>query len=392
MAGILGNIGRGLLTAVGGGPLLAIPNIREAERMKMEAKREQLSAGKRQREAIEGLKGMLGAQSVAQGPSTQMSLESVSGPATPITVPGLKAQVPMLSTGEGRGKALGLLADAAPQEFAGILGRQLFPGEGRAEPSLVREIRALEDPSLSDEQRQILRDRISADPNATDDLNQRVQMQLNALKLQQAIDNQEKAEETAERQRMTAKTSLRRGLEHVAEAANLNRKLAPTFLASGGIGPEARRAFQSGVTEVQDFFGVDTSKARQLLTDFDRFNKLTSDLIIENLGRAAGSGLGTATNQKMQLLTEAMAGLGSQPGANDLIFADMLTELADTARIEGFDIEADKYRTLAEKLRTDRGSVRQYRSLREAEAALASGELKVGDEVTVNGETFEVQE
>ena len=105
-------------------------------------------------------------------------------------------------------------------------------------------------------------------------------------------------------------------------------------------------------SEVKDLFGKDNLESRQTVEDYNRFKKLTSDLINKELGRVGAAG-GVITNQRMKLLVEASGGTGVTPNANALIFADSIEALFDAADVEGFTIRQRE--SLEELIRKIRG-------------------------------------
>jgi hypothetical protein len=101
---------------------------------------------------------------------------------------------------------------------------------------------------------------------------------------------------------------------------------------------------------IQQTFGADTAEAKQRIADFDRFQKLTQDFVINSIDRFATSG--SLTNNKFDALLSSNASLGTSPQANNLIFADNINAILDASEIEGIDIpNAQSLRDLAGNLK-----------------------------------------
>ena len=370
--GLLGNPtvqGAALAAATGFNPLLGllagpgIQSARERKSLENDLLRQSLLDSKRRSAATEELTGLLGEQTTGTV-SSPIGLMNVEGGVDAIPATRMR-QVPTVATPGGQQRLMGLLAQLAPEQAASSLLSQ----PERSETSLVRNVRALNDPTLSPEQRQIIADNLRNDPNVTDDLLAKLQLQMNMMQLEEAQRKRAEEERTAAKNRRTSETSLEATLDHLKEAAELNARLAPTLLASGASGQDVRRAIAQGVTEVKRLFGVDTSKAEQLIADYDRFQKLNSQFIVGSMANIGGEGLGTVTNDKLQLLMKSMAGTGISPQANALIYADTIDDLLQVAEIEGFDIGGqDSFVELADALR---------------------GRKSGNDVVTVNGVTVE---
>jgi len=269
---------------------------------------------------------------------------------------------PELQTPQGQQEMLGLLAQVAPDQVAGGLLGQYFPQADRAEPADIREFRTFfpdVDPGTAEGREAYLKFQQQKNPGA--DLDQLVTMtnlELNRMKMMQEADRIQNEQRTREQQRAGAQLDINKNLKYIEEAAMLNDKLAPTFLAAGNLGVDLRSKGALLLSEAKDLFGADTTEARQIVEDFNRYKKLTSELIIQGMGRVAGEGMGTATNQRMQLLSDSMAGVGNTPGSNKLIFADSIEGLLDVAEIEGLSVsDQKKYRELLNSLRSPTANI-----------------------------------
>lgn len=258
----------------------------------------------------------------------------------------------ILSGGEEMDQAgmLGLFSEIAPEQLVQQMMGQMFPDQERAEPSLIRELDALELPRSLEGIRQLVEAKGGSDADF-DRLTQQYQMEL--MRMQYSNAQREEADRVRKEgiNQRTQVVTTRRGLDNIREAAELNEFLSTTALRSGATFSDLKRTVSEGLAEVKEFFGVDTEEAREINAAFDRFNKLTSELIIEDIGRLSGSGLGAATNQRLELLGNAMAGAGVAPEANAKIFGGAIQDILDMAEIEGIEIEdPDSFRSLADDL------------------------------------------
>ncbi len=256
---------------------------------------------------------------------------------------------------------MGLLAQAAPEQFAqGLLG-QVFPQE-RAEPSFVRMVRALEDPSLDDEQRELLRNHLVADPSSTDEMLRALDVQLRGMRLQQEqrqLDREDRDEREA---RGDLIVSVRGDLNAARELAELNDRLAGTALETGMPASELRRLVASGGAAVGRALGIDTSEAQQLVADFDRFEKLSTDFGLKSAQRMFDRG--QITNLQLQAVRDASVSPFVAPDANRRVIADMVDLLltsADRADIEIADRERFERLLGREEPRERREEPRQRR-------------------------------
>jgi len=270
---------------------------------------------------------------------------------------------PELETPQGQQEMLGLLAQVAPDQVAGGLLGQYFPQADRAEPAGIREFRTLYpdlDPGTPEGREAYFAYQKQINPGA--DLDQLVTMttlELNRMKMDQERTRAENERMTRDQQRRGAQLDINKNLKYIEEAAMLNDKLAPTFLAAGNLGVDLRAKAKLAMTEVKEMVtGIRDDEAMQVIEDFNRYKKLTSELIIQGMGRVAGEGMGTATNQRMQLLSDSMAGVGNTPGSNKLIFADTMEGLLDVAEIEGLSVsDQSKYRELLNTLRSPTSNI-----------------------------------
>jgi hypothetical protein len=227
----------------------------------------------------------------------------------------------------------------------------LTPPEARAEPSFIREMRAVGIDPDSAEGKQVWLDKQMRD-GATDQQIEGMRLMLLKNQFDREASEAAEAARTAEQGRKTATFEINSTLSHLEEAAELNRKLANTFLRTGAAGRDWRNIALGTAAEISAALGVPRPEAEQAKADYSRLSKLTSELMVGSMGRVAGSGLGSATNDRIGLLTQSMASVENDPRANELVIADALEALVSSGEIEGLDInDRDKYVGLAENLR-----------------------------------------
>jgi len=288
----------------------------EMERAENAAKREELTAGRRRRGAQQELTGLLS-----------------SG--TPFE------EIP-----------LGLLGRVAPEAVVGGILGQRFPEQGRAAPSIIRELEAIGIDPMSAEGREVVLNNLKGQ-NAPDELLQRIDLQLKSLQLDnERAEIAERAETKAQDFRAKG-VALRADLRNVTELVQLNDALEGTSQQPGLTFQDIRRSTGEGVNEIAELFGVDRSAARKIISQRDAFNKLANNFLIRSSSRFVG---GTLTDQKLNTLRSSMAGVGITPGANRVILADTLDALLEAAEIEGVSIDNEtEIRALATKLREQAG-------------------------------------
>lgn len=355
------NIGLGLLSTSGPSPfpqstgqriaqgLLAGGSLQQ-QAMLNEEQRQQLRDQQQQREAEQKLMQLM---------NTPLPPESIAAPDA--------AMIQQQQMQE-------LLSQARPEAFVNAMAQQQFGGAqieptelarnlmaagidpaspqgqeiilsnvqgGQRQTSLERNVRSAFGLGPNDPLPEEARDEIRRNINRADlddQLHQQVKTELALFNLANARREVEQEGLDREQQFGQAGSALNSALKNIMEAGNLNNVLATTFLRPGSTGVETRRALSGGIADIRDMLGIDTRQARERQAQFDRYDKLTSDIIIENFGRISGGGFGAGTNQKMQLLSEASAGLGVDPNANRLIFADSAESLLQTADIEGINV------------------------------------------------------
>lgn len=340
------NIGTGLLAAsgpsatpVGFGQALAsgiqYGTQRQAEQMKLQMARDEMDAAQKRKAAIAEFSGLL---APGQTPGPVVS-------ATPAAI----------NTPEGQARAMGLLGQVYPEAFAQQAAARQFAAPAQAEaPRVSTSVNdfMLMNPDLapgSPEFRAGYKEFVGQqDPSGA--LTDQVQLQLLSLQLENERAAREQEERTRTQEVAGTRKAIYSDLAKLEEMGQLNERLSGTFLAPGMVSPDMRRDIESVRTSVNQLFGADTAEAQKVISDFDRFRKLTQDFVIGSIDRLNGSG--ALTDTKFNALISSNASLGSSPQANNLIIADNINSILDGAAIEGIEVpNADRYRALAQRLK-----------------------------------------
>lgn len=252
-------------------------------------------------------------------------------------------------------------SDGIDDEEALTVARTLIMGNApildaaaeRAEPGLIREMRAVGiDPMTAEGKDTWLTMKMRE--GATDAELERLRLQMTQFQFEREQRIEEEKEQSAAQHRKVATVELNNSVKYLAELSDLYNKLSSTWGRPGSIGIEHRRLAQMSRAEVGEMLGIPQDEVRQVISWLDRARKLESELLIQSLGRIAGSGTGPLTNDRLRLSAQTMPGLGNDPKANNLLIADKLDELISIGEIEGFQISgADQYRELIETLRNE---------------------------------------
>jgi len=340
------NIGTGLLAAsgpsatpVGFGQALAsgiqYGTQRQAEQMKLQMARDEMDAAQKRKAAIAEFSGLL---TPGQTPGPVVS-------ATPAAI----------NTPEGQSRAMGLLGQINPEAFAQQAAARQFAAPAQAEaPRVSTSVNdfMLMNPDLapgSPEFRSGYKEFMGQqDPSGA--LTDQVQLQLLSLQLENERTARAQEERTRTQEAAGTRKAVYSDLAKLEEMGQLNERLSGTFLAPGMVSPDMRRDIASVRTSVNELFGADTAESQKVISDFDRFSKLTQDFVIGSIDRLNGSG--ALTDTKFNALISSNASLGSSPQANNLIIADNINSILDGAAIEGIEVpNADRYRELAQRLK-----------------------------------------
>lgn len=345
------NIGTGLLASsgpsrdpIGFGQALAggmqFASQRQAEQMKLQMAREEMEAARSQRE--------LEAQQ-------RQAIKEFSGLLSPGQTPGpvVSATPAAINTPEGQSRAMGLLGQIYPEAFAQQAAARQFaaPAEAPRVSTSVNDFVMMNPdltPGTPEFREQYKEFTQQQDPSGA--LTDQVQLQLLSLQLENARTERAQNEKTLAQEIAATRKDVNSDLSKLQEMAQLNERLQGTFLEAGMVNPDLRRDTASVIQGIQQTFGADTAEAKQRIADFDRFQKLTQDFVINSIDRFATSG--SLTNNKFDALLSSNASLGTSPQANNLIFADNINAILDASEIEGIDIpNAQSLRDLAGNLK-----------------------------------------
>ncbi|MEQ8504581.1 MAG: hypothetical protein RIB80_04595 [Rhodospirillales bacterium] len=368
MADFLGNpllnIGAGLLSvagpsqqprSIGEGLLIGLQNARQAQAASLQNQffRNKLSRQAQRDKAIAQLGGLLMPGSGQIGPTNDAAQRVAAGIDPSVAMGGGGAGLTKGPTGEVTPQALGLLAQIAPEQLAASIFQQQF-GQERAEPSMIRALRAAGIDPASDEGRQIIKQRFAREGGTLEQLDTLLKG-LTIQKLQEEIKAQGEEKATTER---AANQAVLQSIDGLAEMAKINDELDGTALETGVSLPDLRRAALSGKNFLMEQFGFEPEGAEDLAAKVDRFEKLATQ---EVLRAAKKAHLGGAfTNQQLQTFQASKPGTSVRPEANRLVIADMLETSLLAADARGIDV-----RNLKEK----QALVRRLRGEEEAEAA-----------------------
>lgn len=257
---------------------------------------------------------------------------------------------------------MSLLSQANPEAFQTGLLQQMMGQQERAEPSELRMIRALRDPSLDQDQRELLRRNI-AGAGASDQLMQRLDLLVRQAELERMQREDEQAEQEQRQNQAELQGSFRQDLSDARKLAELNNRLRDTALETGMPMPELRRqaaaASEAGRNIIGAVTGQDLSdeKSQQVIADFDEFNKLASRFAGSTANRLFSEG--GLTNQQLRQAQQQTPSASMSPIANNRIIADQIDTLLSGAQNAGVNLTEDEIaetRSFIEDLRTQEQS------------------------------------
>lgn len=345
-SGMMGDIGAGLLASSGYSPTpttmgqalgngMMYANQRQAEQMQLQQARDQITKQQNREKSIKELQGLY---------------QSGQTPG-PVSTP----TAPAITTPEGQARMQSLLFDIAPEYAAQQMISHQYAKQEKPRVSTAMNDFQMMNPNLdpsSPEFRQGFTE-FAANQDPTGELASQVQLQLASLQLERERREREQSERTQAQEAAGTRRAVYSDLNKLEEMAEINQRLQGTFLSAGVAAPDTRRDLAGISQTINHMFGYDTTEAQSLIADYDRFKKLTQDFVIGSIDRFAGTG--TMTNTKLEALMAANASLGSDPQANNLIFADNINAILDSAEIEGIDVpNAEKLRDLAKSLKQPR--------------------------------------
>jgi hypothetical protein len=267
--------------------------------------------------------------SAARGPGMSL-LEMLTNPDSLMAV-SESGMLPQLAAAD-QISARGELAQSLPGP-AGLMvrsGMQL-PQAGNPPESLALLQAAGIDPA-SPEGRSLIERRIGGDGNAFEGLQAQL-MTLQAQQAQAALDKSERERVASEN---AAKHSTRGLLRNAKEMAEINDRLEGTLMQTGVPMTELRRG-AAGAAALLEPFGFDMKKTQAAVEDFDRFNKLANQMVIDLLPKMAAAG--TITDTKYDSLQSTLASTAVSPGANRLVLADIIDLGLESADTLGMSLE-----------------------------------------------------
>jgi hypothetical protein len=323
----------------------------ERKELENRAIRQGLSAKKRQSDAMTELRGLFG----------ETPAMPTSGNITPSA--GDTGRSDVLQDPAGRQQILPLLGEIAPEQFAQGLFGQMFPAEGRAEPSQVRIARVLADPNTSQEVKDSIREQMGAEQ--TDEI-------LKTLQIEKLVTERDKATTDDVRKKAEGKISVITGIERIREISRINDRLENT-LGETGLGFDEIRAMAAApISVLTGVFGGDSARARQVAADVGRMDQLTTTEAISALFGGEVSA-GTITDAKLGTFIKTKPGLNQLPETNRRALADMMQSKLNTAELLNVDL-------------ADMDQIKQELEL------MRKGESTLGRIRTPGGSTVELQE
>lgn len=301
--------------------------------MQNQAQRQELQQRQRQREAQQDLTSLL----------------QQDFPPSTIRRPG--------AAQDRRERMMGLMAQAQPQAFQQSLLEQMT-AQPQQEPEELQLIRALQDPTLSADQRELLKRRI-AGSGANDRVMQRLDMLTRMAELRAMEREAQERRETEREERADMQSSMRQEIRDAKRLAEINRELRGTALETGLPMPELRRQTASAAEAGRNILGAVTGEdlgdreTQRTIALFDEFGKLSSRFASQTANRLFGEG--GLTNQQLASATRQAPSASLAPGANATIIASQLDTLLSGAQRAGVNLTEDEVRetrNLIEQLRS----------------------------------------
>jgi hypothetical protein len=326
------NLGIGLLAAGGPrrGPKISLgqgfaeasqyANTMQSQYNELQAQRQQIN----QQQVFKQIGGLL---------SPQMSPGPVVGPIGPAPA----------STPQGRQQLIGLLGQVAPNAVASsILSKVLAEPQ---QPTLSRNVNDFlffqNHPELKEAFQHFSEN--NRDPEAI----------LRQQELQLRVENQlqEMSERNETRAQTTAQTQISalKDLEDLKKAGEANLNLIGTFLELGVPARGLARTVLGTVKAAQDALGLDSANAGRVITEFDNFQKLSSNITLNSLPRFTA--LGAINSSELEQVVQANAQIGASPETNALIIADAIRTIVRSANASSIDIsDSDDWLEYADSL------------------------------------------
>ncbi len=250
----------------------------------------------------------------------QMSPGPVVGPVGPAPI----------STPQGQQQLVSLLGQVAPQQVANALMQRVFAQQ--QQPTLSRSVNDFMFFQQHPELREAFKDfqASNQDPEA--------RLRLQELQLSVESQLQDIADRNEDRTQQTAITQIAaiKDLEDLKKAGESNLNLVGTFLELGLPGRGVARTALGGVKAAQDAFGLDSSASSRVITDFDNFQKVASNITLNSLPRFTA--LGAINSSELEQVIQANAQIGASPETNALIIADAIKTIIRSSEATGVNI------------------------------------------------------
>lgn len=353
-------IGAGLLSvagpsrqpqSLGTGLLRGLTAAQQAQQAQLrnQAVREQLEARARQREAQQRLAGLL-QPGISVDTGALPTAGDIAMGAGPEAVDAAVTEVPMQGLLNAGGfqspEVMGLLAQAAPEQFTQSLMGAAFPND-RRQNSLIEQAQ-FAFPDDPDRQREFVETNAGQGDVATQlDLLTARQRQ---IEIENELRDRQERDESREAKRGKLISSVRRDLNDAKRLAEINNELRGTAGEAGIPLPELRRAAISGAGAVGGLLGVDNSRAQEIVNLMDEFSKISTRFSAQSAVDLFDSG--NITNFQLQSIQDATPNISIAPDANARIIADSMETIlggADRADIKIKD--RGKFEALIRELR-----------------------------------------
>lgn len=190
-------------------------------------------------------------------------------------------------------------------------------GGGGAPPESLALMQAAGIDPASPEGRQLVVNRIGGNDNGLQDL-QALLMTIQAKQAQGTLDQQTHDRDATV---ASARSSTRNMLRNASEMADINDRLEGTVMQTGLPMEELRRG-AAGVAPLLEKFGFDMDATTQAVADYDRFKKLSEQMVIDLLPKLVAAG--TITDTKYESLQRTLMSTGVSTQANRLVTADVV--------------------------------------------------------------------
>jgi hypothetical protein len=238
------------------------------------------------------------------------------------------------------GGAMALRSGLTPAQF-------MTQQSGTDVPSFIAEMQAVGIEPESAEGREMFIKRYA---DTDDTLYKQIQAQFQLVQLDNARRERETSITDATREQRELRSAIHNTFRKAEELATLNDRLEGTALQTGQPFGKLYRNVIAGGAPFVESLGFDTGDAAQMVSDFDVFNKLANDVVIDMVSRLEGSGI---TNFQLQSLQSAFAGIGTSPGANRMVLSELLQATLDASDINEVDVpNREGVESLITKLRS----------------------------------------